>query len=402
MATANDFDLGFRRDTASAKGRWTPNDNWDITADYSHMHRDGTQALSAVTFAPPAGRGGADTQAFVTLPKPVDDTTQNANVKAEFAGSSPWGKPFNVAFGYGVSVYNDNVGCGSVAGFRSPGSSDANCLTFQNPWIAANTAVDPLWNRYSLPPDNQAQNFTLSGSAGLPFNSRYMGTVQYSIMTQDDTFMTSTINPLVVPALLPRSSLNGDARTTLSNNVLNTKITPELSSTLRYRYYDYHSNQAPMTITGLFTNPDTSAGATTETAYPINFNKQNASAQLDYRPWKWLNVGAAYEWERWKHEYEDATDVVTLQTGDFSAVTNENAVKAFADARLWGWSTWRTSVRYGERRLDGDYINPLSSNNNQFRMVNVQNRDSTIVKSSWAIDVTRDDHLHPDRWLPAR
>ena len=251
---ANTFDLGFRRDTASAKGRWTPDDNWDITADYSHMHRDGTQALSAVTFAPPAGRGGADTQAFVTLPKPVDDTTQNANAKVNMLalrrGASRLMSRLAMA-----CLCTDNVGCGSVAGFRSPGSSDANCLTFQNPWVAGNSTTSPLWNRYSLPPDNQAQNFTLSGSAGLPFNSRYMGTVQYSIMTQDDAFMTSTINPLVVPALLPRSSLNGNARTTLSNNVLNTKITPELSSTLRYRYYDYHSNQAPMTITGLFKIP---------------------------------------------------------------------------------------------------------------------------------------------------
>ena len=80
--------------------------------------------------------------------------------------------------------------------------------------------------------------------------------------------------------------------------------------------------------------------------------------------------------------------MVTLQTGNFSKVTNESAVKAFADVRLWGWSTLRTSVRFGERRLDGDYINPLT-NSNAFRMVNIQNRDSTIVKSSWAIDVTR-------------
>ena len=54
-----------------------------------------------------------------------------------------------------------------------------------------------------------------------------------------------------MPAVLPRSSLGGDARTTLSNNVLNTQITSELTSNLRYRYYDYHSNTPQMTITGV-------------------------------------------------------------------------------------------------------------------------------------------------------
>lgn len=387
-------DVKYRRDTASGQFRWTPTDNWDITADYSHMHREGTQRLSALTFAPPAGRGGADTRASIELPKPVDDTTQNGNLKAEYAGSTPWGKSFNFALGAGFSFYNNDVGCGSVGGVNgSPGSSNANCVTFQNPWVASpGTATDPFWNRYSLAPDNQAQTISASGGVGLPFNSRYMGTFQYSRMTQDETFMTSTSNPAVVPATLSRGSLGGDARTTLSNNVLNTQILPNLKSTLRYRYYDYHSNQSPVSIAGLFTNPDTNAGATTETTTPVNFTKQTASAELVWRPLKWLNTGAEYEWERDRRQL-NGTDVITLATGDFSMATNENAVKVFADAD-WGWSMLRTSLRYGERRLDGDYINPLSQNN-AFRMVDVQNRDSTIAKASWAINVTNSVTVTP-------
>ncbi len=53
-ANTNVFDLGFRRDTARAKGRWTPDDNWDFNFDYTHLHRDGTQQLSTVTFTPTA------------------------------------------------------------------------------------------------------------------------------------------------------------------------------------------------------------------------------------------------------------------------------------------------------------------------------------------------------------
>jgi MtrB/PioB family decaheme-associated outer membrane protein len=370
-ANSNTFDLGYRRDTASGKARWTPDDNWDINASYSHMHRTGTQPQSAVTFAPPAGRGGADQRASIQFAKPVDDTTQNGSLKAEYAGSSPWGKPFNVALGYGFSLYDNSY----------------NSVTFQNPWIAANTLTDPLFNRYSLWPDNQAQTANVSAGIGLPLNSRYMGTFQYSLMTQDQTFLPSTSNPLVAPAALTRNSLDGDARTLLSNNVLHTQITSDLQSTLRYKYYDYHSNQSPITITGLYDNPDTNAGAIAPlTAMPLNFNKQNASAQLDYRPWKWLNVGVAWEWERWLREI-NGQDVVTLQNGLFDATTNENAVKAFLDS-TWGFSTLRASIWYGQRRLDGDYINALTaSNNNAFREVDIQDRNSTIGKASWSIVV---------------
>ncbi len=37
-------DVGIRRDTASVDYRWTPTDEWDIKADYSRMHRQGSQA----------------------------------------------------------------------------------------------------------------------------------------------------------------------------------------------------------------------------------------------------------------------------------------------------------------------------------------------------------------------
>jgi MtrB/PioB family decaheme-associated outer membrane protein len=362
------FDLGFRRDTASAQFRWTPTDNWDVTGGYSHMHRHGTQPTSIVSFTTPVSRG-AGTRDPIELPKPLDDTTQNGNVKGEYSGTTPWGKPFNVALGYGISVYQNDV----------------NSLSFQNPWNAVNSATFPLWNRYSLAPDNQAQTLSLSGGVSLPWNTRYMGTFQYSMMTQDDAFLPSTINPLVPLATLTASSLNGDARTTLFNNVLNTQITPTLKSTLRYRYYDYHSRQMPITITGLFANPDTNAGAEAPlTTTPINFTKQNASADLVWRALDWLTIGPGYAFERW-------------QRGSYADVpaTDENIAKLFADAN-WGWSTWRTSFQYGQRRYEDPYVNRTANNNSAVRVMEYADRDRIKIVSSWAIQVTNNLEFTPN------
>jgi len=390
-ANTNIFDLGYRRDTAAFQGRWTPNDNWDITAGYSHMHRDGTQPLSTENTT-------GTTRTSIQLPKPVDDVTQNGNVKAEYAGSTPWSKPFNIALGYAISSYNDQVGCGTVAGTIPP-TGGTNCLTYNNPWVATNAATNSFWNRYPLPPDNSAHTLNATGGVGLPLNSRYMGTFQYTWMNQDEAFAASKINPdpALATATLSRSSLGSNTvHTVLSNNVINTQITPELTSNARYRYYDYHSNVAPMTISGVYNRPDSnsSGGATGTTAFswPVNFTKQNASEELVYRPWKWLDVGAAYEWERWRHTYGDfddnITDVVTNLpvTQPASVTTNEHAGRVFFDAK-WGWSTLRTSVRFGERRFDGDYLN-VSDASRSFQVLDLQNRDQTIVKSSWDISVT--------------
>jgi MtrB/PioB family decaheme-associated outer membrane protein len=380
-ANTNIFDLGIRRDTAAFQGRWTPNDNWDITGGYSHMHRDGTQQLSTENTT-------GSTRTSIQIAKPVDDVTQTGNVKAEYAGSTPWSKPFNIALGYGISMYNDQVGCGTIAGTNPPGA-DKNCVTYNNPWVATNAATNSFWNRYSLPPDNQAHTFTATTGVGLPLMSRYMGTFQYTWMKQDDSFLPSTINPALAPAVLSRGSLGGDARTLLSNNVITSQITSDLTATGRYRYYDYHSNTAPMTIAGVFNRPDSnSSAATTVAALGLNFNKQNASEEVVYRPWKWLDVGAAYEWERWTHNYQDFDDPITGAgiNQPVSMTTNENAGKAFFDAK-WGWSTLRTSVRFSERRLSGPYFD-VSDSNVFFRTFDLQNRDSTIVKSQWDINVT--------------
>ncbi len=359
-ANSKTIDLKVRRDTASASARWTPNDNWDVNMDYTHTHRTGTMALGAVSFS-----GPTNTRSAFELPRPVDETTQNGNLKAEYTGATPWGKTFNVALGGGVSIYDN---------------ADPS-LTFQNPWNPVNTATAPLNNLYSLAPSNRAQTMSVSGGVGLPWNSRYMGTFQYTKMQVDDANLPWTSNPgNPVPASIITPSRN--ANTMLFNNVLNTQITSDLKSTVRYRYYNYKTiDGTPVSVTGLAAlNPDSASGigAIAEMRYPTNYTKQNANAELAYRPVKWLTIGTAYDWERWdRGQWRDAP------------VTNENMGKIFADSK-WGFSTLRTSLQYGQRRFNEYQTPPIAGGvTDGFRMVDLANRDRTKGQASWNIDVTR-------------
>ena len=362
------IDVGYRRDTASAKLRWTPTEAWDITADYSHMHRDGTQPLNTVSFT---NDGASARRTAIELAKPVDDTTQNANLKGEYSGSTPWGKPFNIALGGGISQY----------------SADYNSVIWNNPWNVTNAGINPLWNRYSLAPDNKAQTISLSGGVGLPFNSRYMGTFQYTHMEQDDPFLPASMNPLAVAVSnQSRSSLNGDASTTLFNNVLHTQITSNLKSTLRYRYYDYNTDHSQILVNGNYANPDTNNTLEGQlVARGLNYKKQNAGADLAWQALKWLTVGTGYGWERWDRAgyYADV------------ATTNENTVKVFADAR-WDWSTLRTSLQYGERRFDGPYVNNTANNNDAVRVKEYADRDQFKGMASWAIQLPQNVEITPN------
>jgi MtrB/PioB family decaheme-associated outer membrane protein len=366
-AHSKTIDVKIRRDTFSAGYRWTPTDNWDVSVDYSHMHRDGTQPLSAVSFASTSTNG---TRSTYEMPRPVDDVTQNGNIKAEYSGSTPWGKQFNVALGGGFSDYSNSVGS----------------LSFQNPWNDVETANWPVNNLYSLEPNNKAQTINLSGGVGLPLNSRYMGTFQYTNMQVDDANLPWTNNSAygTVPVVI---TPNRDAATTLFNNVLYTKFAPNLKSTLRYRYYNFDSkNDSPVEVLpDWWANPDSHGGncvseggvCVGEERFPRNFTKQNADAQLVWQAVKWLSVGGSYDWERWdRGQWRDAP------------VTNENSGKIFADAK-WSWSTLRASLLYGERRYDSWSTEPIAGGvDPAFRMRDLANRNRTKFQASWAVQLT--------------
>jgi MtrB/PioB family decaheme-associated outer membrane protein len=375
-ANSHTTDIKYRRDTASAGARWTPTDNWDFNLDYSHMHREGTEPLGAVSFSPGANANAATRSTF-EIPRPVDDVTQNAHLKGEYAGSAPWGKPFNIALGGGFSDYKN--------------SDDA--VVFQNPWNAVNTGLRPLNNLYSLPPDNKATSVNVSGGVGLPWNSRYMGTFQYTKMTSDASNLPFSINPFVLSLSNPPlpnplfANPSRETTTTLFNNVLNTQIASDLKSTLRYRYYRYDANNMPAIIFDPRPpNPDSTSGYPDEESairYPSDYTKQNGSAQLAWHAMKWLTVGATYDWERWDRTYRE------------TGVTNENTGKAFADAK-WGWSILRASLQFGERRYDQYTALADDSNNAAYRMRDLANRDRTKAMVSWAVDVTHELTVTPN------
>src|SRR5262249_6422025 len=146
---------------------------------------------------------------------------------------------------------------------------DASGYTVENPFCPSGTvnntcafsgsASSPL-ALMSLWPSNQANGASATAGVDLPFNTRYMGTVAYTNMRQNDQFLPFTVTPFSatggVPAgwagtpgiptnstaALPAQSLNGNINTLLVNNVITAQITPDLKFKANYRYYNYDND----------------------------------------------------------------------------------------------------------------------------------------------------------------
>ncbi|HEY4932428.1 MAG TPA: MtrB/PioB family outer membrane beta-barrel protein, partial [Terriglobales bacterium] len=345
-------DVGITRDTASVDYRYTPTDNWDIRANYSNMRRTGSQ-VDGVLFT------STNTGSRVDVAKPVADTTQNFGVNGEYSGTSAWGQKFNAMVGYNGSVYQD----------------DFNNFTVQNPFCVGTVCAGngnpttPL-AMVSTPPNNQMNGVSGTLGADLPFKSRYMGTVAYSGMRQNDAFIpfASTgipgllLNGLpaaalsTIPALVRTqggtgvTSLDGSINTLLVNNVVTTQITPDLKTKLNYRYYDY-SNQTPELNIANWTMIDSLSAIPAHAAYaPVNslslgYIKQNAGAEATWRPVNSVNIGGAYGYEHYDWTLADASS------------TSENSGKVYADWKPTGWITARASGLFAERRAGNyDYL----------------------------------------------
>jgi MtrB/PioB family decaheme-associated outer membrane protein len=357
-------DIGIERDTAAVGYRWTPTDAWDIRADYSHMKREGSQ-VQGITWGG-FGFGPQPTE----FPAPVKDTTQNFGTNGEYLGLSPWGK-YTVKVAYNGSQYTNDINSYFLQNPYAPTLGSCTRAT-----TAAAGTPSCVSAQMSTPPSNSANGVAGTVAADLPLMSRYMGTVNYTAMRQNDTFQPMTNNPLAVASpfnggapwntlgALPQNSLDGAINTLLSNNVITTKILPDLTSKLSYRYYNF-DNQTPRVLFPCWVSDDgtgipitkggnacggASPAATTApiegtiSSLSIAYTKQDAGAALNWRPAREWNFNAEYGYERYNYSQTDVN------------VTNENSGKLSADWKPVAWFTLRASGGYGVRTFQSyDY-----------------------------------------------
>ena len=383
-ANLHQTDIGIRRDTATVEYRWTPTDAWDIKADYSRMHREGTQAMGVVF-------NNSSSGIIAEAPTPVNDTTHNFGVNGEYAGTSPWGKKFNVKLAYNGSVYQGDTSFDIDNPFFNPADPRRGNQPFAN--VCNTQDCIPRFGTVSLYPNNNANALTSTVGVDLPGNSRYMGTLSYTMMRQDEAFQPFTTNALLNPpgrilisgqpatslAALPASSLNGEVNTLLSNNVVVTQITPELKSKLGYRYYNY-DNGTPSIFFPQWVGTDEHSyapGETPKRSVPTSYTKQNAFAELIWTPWRGTTLGAQYGYERYNWSYNDADH------------TSENFGKLYGVYKAYSWLVFRGSWQFSERRY-GTYTNLIQSSltgdwNENYRSPSLANRDQN--KGKFQVDV---------------
>jgi MtrB/PioB family decaheme-associated outer membrane protein len=379
------IDLETLRERFIVGYRNTMLDNWDFKVDYSHEHRTGTRPLGigwgVGTAANPRPSSGS-----IEVPQPLDDRTQNANASGEYAGTTPWGTRWNTALKYSGSFY----------------SNENKSIDVDNPFCRTCSAVGPApfgasLLRYGLYPDNNVNGATWSTAVEIPlFKTRYVSNVQYMAFRQNDPFLNDATNGLsfglgagqIRP--YPAASLNGEVNAFLTNNVLYSRLTSDLTNTARVRYYDRRDNTPVLTFANYAYADGGVSTAQPLTRLPTSYTRLNIEDDLKWQPNRAWTFGVGYFFERY-----------TYQNGEVDS-TNEPGGKAFVNWTPYSWLTWRSSVQYSQRRYDHWLVSTPGDAGAAMRQFFVQNRNQTKANGIVEIALTKDLTVSPNggvRWI---
>jgi len=305
----------------------SPTPTTDFSAEVTRIYKDGQRPFG-MAFGSPGGP-------FLELVQPISQTIY------EFKTRGSWvTEMFQLQGGYTLSVFVNDY-----PWVRADNPCNGNGATTVAGGCAA-PGTSGQFGTTSLPPNNQAHTFNLSGGVNLPMRTRVNANFTYQLRFQDQDFQQQTYsNGLVAstPSLrLPQSSLNGNVQTALFNlDVTSRPLQAPVTFTLKYRLYDYMDNSDTIAFGAFIINDQNAITASPYRAGRYSFLRQNAdvAGRYQFMPNTALTLGLGWEgWNR-SHDYE-----VTQ--------SNEALAKAAFDYTPTDWLLARLSYTAGFRRGD--------------------------------------------------
>lgn len=346
-------DLAYNTDVGFVGFKLTPTEALRFDLEYNNRRNDGYRPTSVTL------------NNMVELAIPIDQMTHEVKFGAEYAAPN-----FAVQFGYTGSLFDNG---NQSYTFDNPNSIVTQLGITNNVagTLAANTTRTAASARGEIaaPPNNTAHTFNLTGRGSLPWwRTNLSGNFSYTMLRQDQTFPNNVA--VAGTGLTPtntdtagKSSPDAQANLISGNILFTSRPVNNVTATARYRYFEYQ-NDTPVhdfgasTPTGLlyvgplgvpggyYYNTNSGFASATATTKQEHYTKQNAGADISWRPIRQVSLKGGYEYEHWSR-------------GDFEGRnfgTDEHMAKAAVDVTPIDWLLGRVTYTYGIRNLSGDYL----------------------------------------------
>lgn len=267
---------------------YLPSSNVRLYADYRRQQRDGVSIMAGSRFTQSA-----------YLPRPVDDYTDQIDAGVRFLAGS-----VNLTLAYYGSFFRNDI----------------DSLSWDNPF---STAPVPEQGRLALEPDNDFQQFSLSGVYRA---TSYDTVVAFSAALgrgeQNASLLPYTINSALPTSPLPAATLDGQVDT--SNYAVTITSRPHRRASVKFSYrLDERDNQTPISAWSRVIT-DTFTTTATDTNVPYSFERSRLNLSGTFKLFDSLLLSAGY----------DRTDL----DRDFQEVAEQS------EDTGWGKLRWRPTA----------------------------------------------------------
>jgi hypothetical protein len=258
-------------------GSWDISDLWQISANYHHEDKEGTDEFGAVF-----GSSGGNPRSSI-VPIPHDFAFDEFDVGLAFKGAKG-----QLSITYNLSIFDNEI----------------DSFRFTNPftngqWPAASSfpAVGQTSNIF---PDNEAWSVNLSGGWNWSPRTRLTGNFSYGEMTQDEAFLPYTsIAALGGGSLsdLPRASLDGEIKNIFANVNLTHRLTNGLNLKARFTYDDRDNSTPRDVYERVAGDSQLQSSGTHRYNRPYSIQKMKFEFDADYRLPYMSKLSAGYGYE---------------------------------------------------------------------------------------------------------
>jgi len=291
--SSNQIDVETERKKFGGGFSWNVSELWQVTGNYHHERKDGTETLGAET----GGGGGGPSSILIV---PVDYQNDEFDVGISYVDRK---KQFELR--YYLSLFRND---------------DAS-VTWENPFTQGFTT-----GRIGLDPDNQAHQISSSGGYYLGQTGRVSGSLSWTRMIQDDTFLPYTTNAalLTVNPNLPRTDLDGEVDKWYAN--LNYTVRPMKNLDMAVRYtFNKYDNNTPTAVYNRVVNDRTAqnAASTVQNSVnrPYNFEQHKAELNAGYRLTRKIKLDVGYEYD-WNQRDNAEAEITREHTGKVKLSSN--------------------------------------------------------------------------------
>jgi MtrB/PioB family decaheme-associated outer membrane protein len=261
-----DVSLKTERDRSGIKFSAVPGRDWEITGFYRHEAKDGTRDVGSVI--------GVNSP--MTLPVAFNYETNDFGLNLGYKGER-----FQAEIAYAGSLFNNDK--------------------------AKITWSDSSPGQIAEAPDNQFHQISALMGYQLTDHTRIGAKLAFGRMTQDQDFLSYTVNPSIVTNPLPASSLNGEVKTTLAKLDLTSRPSPRVRLEASYAYSN-RDNNTPTNYYDGYVITDAGVSPDARQNRPYSFEQNLFRLKAGYRLPKDADLSGGFDYDKMDRSYQQVSE----------------------------------------------------------------------------------------------